>query len=141
MDPRQAIAFFDELEKISAAQEYLQERQFEQEKNSDGVPERQEPVTKKRLKQLAIMLPVAAAGTGLGVAAGRAMRNYLASPSGAARALRQFEQHHPKMGPILIRGVPPAAVAMGTLAAGLGVMKAQKVRDWIESRHEGTGPK
>lgn len=139
MDPEQTTAFFDELTKIGAAQEYLQERGFEQEKNSDGVPERQGYVTKKKLRQLAIMLPVAAAGTGLGVASGRAIRSYLRSPH-AAKSLLNFERQHPKVGPLLIRGVPPAALAAGTLAAGLGVMRTKKVKDWIEGRHEGARP-
>lgn len=142
MDRNVLGGFFDELTKIGAAQEYLQERQFEQEKNSDGVPEHQDQgfVTKKKLKQLAIMLPVAAAGYGLGTATGKGIRDWLANPSGAGAALRRFEQAHPKMGPILIRGVPVAAAASIPLAAGVALMRNKKVKDWIESRHEGARP-
>lgn len=132
-------AFFDELQKISAVQDYLGERSFEQEKNSDGVPEHQDQgfVTKKKLKQLAIMLPVAAGGYALGHGVGAAGRRWLTSKetkSKARKTLGRLYQKHPTLTKALMVGVPTAGV---TAAGYLALKRSKRVRDWIEGKHEG----
>ena len=144
LDPTTAAAFFDEMGKIAATQEYLAERAGEQEKNSEGGAEHDDQyVTKQKLKRLALMLPFAAAGTGLGYGVGKMGRKWLKdpSPTGAAAAVQRFVGNHPTAGKALMYAIPGAA---GASMAGMGYLAAKrnkKVRAWIEGKHEDQRPK
>jgi hypothetical protein len=146
MDANKITAFLDEFEaitgvKTAAVQEYLGQRDFEQEKDSEGDnPEDRKYVTKKRLRQLVKMLPVAALGGGLGYATGRLVRKGLTSET-MKSLTRAWRARHPTASRAIKKYGPPV---LGGAAAGAGMlaaMRSKTVRKWLEKDDEGSRSK
>jgi hypothetical protein len=105
-------SFYDELEKIA------QERE-------EGKP----PVTKKRLKQMAIALPVIAAGSGLGYVTGRGIRSLMMKhlkPKVVEEAAKR------NWGPKIRKAMPAIAGGLAGAVGAAHLMRRKKIKEWIE---------
>lgn len=107
-------AFLDELSKIAEAQ------------GDEDSPW----ITKKKLKRLAVVVPAAAAGTGLGYAAGKALRRRSGAAARRAAMTGSLRATWDK----LIKYAPHAAAVVSGIGAGALAWKSKKVRDYIEGR-------